>query len=78
MTLQSLHAEVADQGVYVGMLYIGAVIEKNSAFHAQAEKAKKAEPVEIGGLPSTPLISLICFGTCTTQRERQKRYILCR
>jgi short-subunit dehydrogenase len=31
--LQSLHAEVASKGVYVGMLYIGAVIE-NSAFHA--------------------------------------------
>lgn len=31
--LQSLHAEVAGEGVYVGMLYIGAVIE-NSAFHA--------------------------------------------
>jgi NAD(P)-dependent dehydrogenase (short-subunit alcohol dehydrogenase family) len=30
--LQSLHAEVAGQGVYVGMLYIGSVIE-NSAFH---------------------------------------------
>jgi short-subunit dehydrogenase len=30
--LQSLHAEVARKGVYVGMLYIGAVIE-NSAFH---------------------------------------------
>jgi short-subunit dehydrogenase len=30
--LQSLHAEVADKGVYVGMLYIGAIIE-NSAFH---------------------------------------------
>jgi short-subunit dehydrogenase len=39
--LQSLHAEVADKGVYVGMLYIGAVIE-NSAFHNQTEKAKKA------------------------------------
>jgi short-subunit dehydrogenase len=39
--LQSLHAEVADKGVYVGMLYIGAVIE-NSAFHTQAERAKKA------------------------------------
>jgi short-subunit dehydrogenase len=37
--LQSLHAEVADKGVYVGMLYIGALIE-NSAFHAQTEKAK--------------------------------------
>jgi short-subunit dehydrogenase len=30
--LQSLHAEVAEKGVYVGMLYIGAVIE-NSEFH---------------------------------------------
>jgi short-subunit dehydrogenase len=39
--LQSLHAEVADKGVYVGMLYIGAIIEK-SAFHAQATEAKEA------------------------------------
>jgi short-subunit dehydrogenase len=39
--LQSLHAEVADQGVYVGRLYIGAVIE-NSAFHTQTETAKAA------------------------------------
>jgi short-subunit dehydrogenase len=30
--LQSLHAEVAAKGIYVGMLYIGAIIE-NSAFH---------------------------------------------
>jgi short-subunit dehydrogenase len=30
--LQSLHAEVAGKGIYVGMLYIGAIIE-NSAFH---------------------------------------------
>lgn len=34
--LQSLHTEVADKGVYVGMLYIGAIIE-NSAFHAQSQ-----------------------------------------
>jgi short-subunit dehydrogenase len=39
--LQSLHAEVADKGVYVGMLYIGAAIE-NSAFHTEMEKAKAA------------------------------------
>jgi short-subunit dehydrogenase len=39
--LQSLQAEVADKGVYVGMLYIGALIE-NSAFHAQTEEAKAA------------------------------------
>jgi short-subunit dehydrogenase len=31
--LQSLHAEVAGNGIYVGMLYIGAIIE-HSAFHA--------------------------------------------
>jgi len=31
--LKSLHAEVAGQGIYVGMLYIGALIE-NSAFHS--------------------------------------------
>jgi short-subunit dehydrogenase len=31
--LQALHAEVADKGVYVGMLYVGATIE-NSAFHS--------------------------------------------
>jgi short-subunit dehydrogenase len=39
--LQSLHAEVADRGVYVGMLYIGAIIE-NSNFHIQTEEAKRA------------------------------------
>jgi short-subunit dehydrogenase len=39
--LQSLHAEVAGQGVYVGMLYIGAVIE-NSAFHAWLHDATTA------------------------------------
>jgi short-subunit dehydrogenase len=43
--LQALHAEVAGEGVYVGMLYIGAAI-KNSAFHTEMEKAKAAgEPV---------------------------------
>jgi short-subunit dehydrogenase len=43
--LQSLHAEVAGKGVYVGMLYIGAAIEQ-SAFHIEMEKAKAAgEPV---------------------------------
>ena len=39
--LQSLHAEVADKGVYVGTLYIGAVIE-NSAFYTQTQEAKAA------------------------------------
>jgi short-subunit dehydrogenase len=39
--LQSLHAEVAERGVYVGVLYIGAAIE-HSAFHTEMEKAKAA------------------------------------
>jgi len=42
--LQSLHAEMADKGVYVGMLYIGAIIE-NSAFHTYVEQSKAANPV---------------------------------
>jgi short-subunit dehydrogenase len=43
--LQSLHAEVAAKGVYVGMLYIGVAIEK-SAFHTEMEEAKAAgQPV---------------------------------
>jgi short-subunit dehydrogenase len=43
--LQALHAEVAEQGVYVGMLYIGAAI-RNSAFHTELEKARAAgDPV---------------------------------
>jgi short-subunit dehydrogenase len=39
--LQSLHAEMADKSVYVGMLYIGAIIE-NSAFHAQTVETRNA------------------------------------
>jgi short-subunit dehydrogenase len=39
--LQALDAEVAEKGVYVGMLYIGAAI-RNSAFHAELEKGKAA------------------------------------
>jgi short-subunit dehydrogenase len=39
--LQALNAEVAGRGVYVGGLYIGAVIE-HSAFHAEREKGRAA------------------------------------
>jgi short-subunit dehydrogenase len=39
--LQSLHAELSGTGVYVGMLYIGAIIEQ-SAFHSYVEQAKAA------------------------------------
>jgi short-subunit dehydrogenase len=51
--LQSLHAEIADKGVYVGMLYIGAVIE-NSAFHTQSEEAKAAGAGRYWGPTVTP------------------------
>jgi len=57
--LQSLHAELAPKGVYVGMLYIGAAI-RHSAFHTGMEKAKAAgeqvwempvvDPVHLAGL----------------------------
>jgi short-subunit dehydrogenase len=39
--LQALHAEVAERGVHVGMLYIGAAI-RNSAFHVELEQSKAA------------------------------------
>jgi short-subunit dehydrogenase len=39
--LQALHAAVADKGIYVGGLYIGAAIE-NTPFHAQMQAAKAA------------------------------------
>jgi short-subunit dehydrogenase len=39
--LQSLGAEVAGRGVYVGQLFIGAAIE-NTPFHAEREAAKAA------------------------------------
>jgi short-subunit dehydrogenase len=43
--LEALHAEVAEKGVYVGGLFIGAAIE-NTPFHARMEAAKAAgEPV---------------------------------
>src|SRR6204780_4531383 len=38
---QPRHSKVADQGVYVGMLYYGAAI-RNSAFHVKLEPAKAA------------------------------------
>jgi NAD(P)-dependent dehydrogenase (short-subunit alcohol dehydrogenase family) len=45
ITLVGRRSEVAEKGVYVGMLYIGAAI-KNSAFHAEMEKAEAAgDPV---------------------------------
>lgn len=42
--LQSLHAEMREKGVYVGMLYIGAIIE-SSAFHTYIEQSKIPNPM---------------------------------
>ena len=58
--LQSLHAEVAPQGVYVGMLYIGAAIV-GSAFHTEMERAKAAgEPVwEMATVESAVLAEML-------------------
>jgi short-subunit dehydrogenase len=49
--LQSLRAEVADKGIYVGGLYIGAAIE-NTPFHAQMRTAKSAG----GAFPDVPTV----------------------
>ena len=38
--LQALHAEVAEQGVYVGMLYIGAAITKRLPHRAGARQSR--------------------------------------
>lgn len=57
---QSLHAEVAGRGVYVGGLYIGAAIE-NSPFHAAREAARAAgdEVPEIPDVAPSVLADLL-------------------
>jgi short-subunit dehydrogenase len=72
--LQSLHAEVAEKGVYVGMLYIGAAIEK-SAFHTEMEKAKAAgEPVwEMPSVDPAHLADLL-WTMHSTKGQPEARY----
>ena len=72
--LQALHAEVADKGVYVGMLYIGAAI-KNSAFHVEMEKAKAAgDPVwEMPTVDPENLADLL-WDMHSTKRAREVIY----
>ena len=64
--LQSLHAEVAEKGIYVGMLYIGAAIE-HSAFHTEMKKAKAADtPVwEMPTVDPAHLADLLWTMHCT-------------
>jgi len=72
--LQSLHAEVAEKGVYVGMLYIGAAIE-HSAFHTEMENAKSAgEPVwEMPSVDPAYLAGLL-WTMHSTRNQAEARY----
>ena len=72
--LQALHAEVADKGVYVGMLYIGVAIEQ-SAFHTEMEKAKAAgEPVwEMATVDPAHLANLL-WTMHTTKGQAEATY----
>ncbi len=71
--LQALHAEVAEKGVYVGMLYIGAAIE-NSAFHVELEKARAAgDPIwEMPTVDPDHLADLLW----TMHREKGQREVV--
>ncbi len=72
--LQSLHAEVAQKGVYVGMLYIGAAIE-NSAFHAEMEKAKAAgESVWEMPVVSSAHLADLLWRMHTAKEQPEARY----
>jgi short-subunit dehydrogenase len=72
--LQALHAEVAGQGVYVGMLYIGAAI-RNSAFHAELEKARAAgDPIwDMPAVDPEHLAGLL-WAMHQTKGQREARY----
>jgi short-subunit dehydrogenase len=72
--LQALHAEVADKGVYVGGLYIGAAIE-NTPFHArvQAAKAAGAPAPELPTVDPARLADLLWTMHHTT-RQREITY----
>jgi short-subunit dehydrogenase len=73
--LQSLHAEVAGKGVYVGMLYIGAIIE-DSAFHTWLQEARAAgRPTREWGPTVTPAyLADLLWDMHDTKREPEARY----
>jgi short-subunit dehydrogenase len=72
--LQALHAEVAGRGVYVGMLYIGAAI-RDSAFHAELEKAKAAgEPVWEMPVVDPEYLAGLLWTMHTTKKEQEAIY----
>jgi short-subunit dehydrogenase len=67
--LQAMHAAVAEKGVYIGGLYIGAAIE-NTPFHTQMQAAKAAGvPVpEIPTVEPAHLADLLWTMHNTTRR----------
>jgi short-subunit dehydrogenase len=72
--LQALHAEVAEKGVYVGMLYVGAAIE-NSAFHTELEQAKAAgDPVWEMPIVDPEHLADLLWTMHSTKREREAIY----
>jgi short-subunit dehydrogenase len=72
--LQALHAEVAEKGVYVGMLYVGAAI-KNSAFHTELEKAKAAgDPVREMPTVNPEHLANLLWSMHGTTRQREVSY----
>ena len=71
--LQALHAEVAEKGVYVGMLYIGAAIETVPS--TPRWRRPRLRATRSGRCPpSTPNISPTCSGPCTARREAELVY----
>jgi short-subunit dehydrogenase len=72
--LQSLHTEVADKGVYVGMLYIGAVIE-NSAFHTYTVESDAAGTGRYWGPTVSPdHLADLLWNMHNTKGESEARY----
>jgi short-subunit dehydrogenase len=72
--LQALHAEVAEKGVYVGMLYVGAAIGNSASTPSWSRPKPRA--TRSGRCPwSTPSISPTCSGPCTPRRGSGKRSI---
>jgi short-subunit dehydrogenase len=72
--LQALHAEVAGNGVYVGMLYIGAAI-RDSAFHTELEQAKAAgHPVWEMAVVDPEQLAGLLWTMHSTKRQREAIY----
>jgi len=73
--LQSLHSEVAAKGVYVGMLYVGAIIE-DSAFHSwlQNAKATGAETRDWGPTVAPAHLADLLWTMHTTRAETEVSY----